>query len=440
MATKPGCPDPCLGKTCPDTKVVRLSPCVTRIDTYECRVCFVIIAGIIDEEAACGEPRQEWLVWPCSFWQCQKRLTGSEYIRNGTCVDCDPMPFPEEHVPHEGTPVRRRVRSEEQEWFVRNQFKKNHPGCECCKRVLIWDLGYYGTDLRNGANDEGMYVDTYRFQSMETIAVWYEEMGVPVDFVTGGSAQGLGFYTSFNEFDPDTVAVEEEFWTGNIHDYKLIIWPFPTADEDLDQEQLCAPDGDSPNRWLSTPCDQSDHQHLGGLPSWWETVSAGEWSGRVLMHTTSNTIGQTGAQARIGNAVNLFLNTLTDVHGMDIDPDIRTLDTDTLMEIVEEDLMEGVTSLRADTQNVNTIPAVIEGGDDLAIASGTLRTGADWCADGEGEVVEGTWAAMQRKKVFKDNDHIVDFVISSGSLFVPGDSTNRRRFFENLINVPLDND
>jgi hypothetical protein len=137
------------------------------------------------------------------------------------------------------------------------------------------------------------------------------------------------------QFDPNTDAVDLEYWTGNIQDYKLIIWRCPFSDETLWEDYLIEQGGDCDDD-LNACQDEfhtPDSRHIfGGLPDWWEDVAEGTWQGRVVIllegeeivtpnleFPSSNT--DLGSGTRTMSA--LFVNTLADVTGMELDVSLR---------------------------------------------------------------------------------------------------------------------
>jgi hypothetical protein len=121
--------------------------------------------------------------------------------------------------------------------------------CCCEKKVLIW--------LNNShINTSADYIDDVR-----TV---FEDMGLTVD--TEGGTDGTPY-------------------SGNIHDYKLILWPF-VEDE----------------------------------PSWWSEIEDNNWSGRLHYTTEHDTIaGGSGGS-------NEFANSLSGTTGLSVIDDNDSLD------------------------------------------------------------------------------------------------------------------
>ena len=321
--------------------------------------------------------------------------------------------------------------------------KRHNPGCNCCGDVLVWDLG-----VQSGGWD-----GTYTFQNWTNLAEFFESIDVSVDFVTGASDQEDSFFLDNPDFDPYTTAVEDENWSGNIFDYKLIYWPYPAADEDLTAGHYCSQDANDV-AWHQPGV--ANHEFFGGVPDWWESIATGAWKGRVVWVTEGNA-GNSFLVATRGLAVNLFLNSLSDVHGLELDethyqwpfgpnPNLQT--------IWDVDLTEGV----------NDFPPIIYPATRIMFAGGVsgaarfdeLADGTDqfldisveWCEkdfeDEETLELIGTVAARSTigKPQGADQETVipVDFVIFQHQIMRSitfEDSESFGQLHRNLFEVPV---
>jgi hypothetical protein len=331
---------------------------------------------------------------------------------------------------------------------------------------LIWDLGstYTSSPAFGQPRARG-----YRFFDWSLVQRWFEEgleeeVGskspkYPVDFVTGGATQDLGFYSDAG-FDPYEYAVEEGFWTGDIQDYDLIIWPRPTDDTDLDgSSQPCPGPCIQPTEiWHETRANAPDHEHFGGLPDWWDEIERGDWNGRLMFITGANArAGELSFDfnplGQIGYASNLFINTLVDTHGMIVDVDPMdtsgwfTDDTFEFMEVQEPriadaDLMEGVDYLWP-----MYYTSEVSGGETLLQSDdhgNQITTGPPWCRTDEDPGFTQDYDIMQRNRVEFEDGAIVDFVIAATPDIVPHTENaapsvlrSFKQFYFNLMEVPL---
>jgi hypothetical protein len=293
---------------------------------------------------------------------------------------------------------------------------------------------------------------------------WFEEKGrkYPVDFVTGGAHQGLGYYQGNSEFDPYEYAVEEGFWTGDIRDYDLIIWPFPADDTDLDGVSLPCPYCVEPTEvYHRTQNGEPDHQFWGGVPDWWEIIERGEWNGRLMWITGANARkGQYSFHFNplglIGYASNLFLNTLTDTHGMLVNVD--AMDTSGWQEDEPPNTFHPVEEPRIDDSidlmdKVDTLwpleyTAEVTGGETLVQSDGEgnqIVTSPFWCDSESDATFTHDYDIVQRNRVeFEDTGNITDFIIAGTANIVPQrmpddveQTRSFKQFYFNLMEVPL---
>ena len=354
-------------------------------------------------------------------------------------------------------------------------FKRHNPGCNCCNRVLVWDVGYYDTRLEEGG---GAYEQGYTFTDFTLLQEWLENDEelldslahdkIGIDFVTEGAMQGFGFYEGSPNFDSYGQAVDDGFWTGDINDYQLIIWPHPTSDDDLDTDAspcIWCEDGTTfeTHAIPTTPPNLPDHPLAGGLPEWWGDVATGKWTGRMLWVTSGNSRGETDAY--LGYNQNLFLNTLASTHGMTVDP--FALDEHTTEPSPSAggglDILSGVSAFPATGTTTK-----ISGGQDLLLASGGqyIRTSPPWCRfvqtgddltdgngdgkpdSGEGEgVYESGFPCAQRSIQVKlqgtgNETAYVDYIIFATDSVVAFDEDvgdNLKKFYLNLVKKPVTN-
>lgn len=325
-------------------------------------------------------------------------------------------------------------------------FKKNNPGCNCCqKRVLIWDLGRYD-ELQSG----GQTYHYFDFIDYALLQEYFEDEEIAVDHVTGGSPQQRYFYSGNPGFDPYGNAVENGFWTGDINDYGLIIYPFPVASEDLDgSSQPCPfclqPDGAT----LVTAEQVPDHLYWGGTPDWWEDVATGAWEGRILFQSAHNS-SQTPT-ASLGYASNVFLNTLSDVTGMTIDAGARDISSTSRTEPTVSNLLDITAGM---TVAPSARAAPITGGDVVVTATHFVRTVPAWCVFQFGGTTVNNFASVSRNIVSKqqpittvqgeETQEIarVEYLIATTRLYpFPSDSLaikdSLKKFYLNLMQLPI---
>jgi len=331
--------------------------------------------------------------------------------------------------------------------------KKNNPGCDCCaKRVLIWDVGFYDERTVDG---ETCHI--FNFTDYSILQELLEEEKIAVDHVTGGSPQPWGFYAGNSSFDPYTTAVDNKFWTGNIHDYSLVIFPWPADDSELDAVSqpcpLCTPD-QQPQ--MLTADGVPDHLYWGGVPDWWDEVADGTWSGRILYRSSASNFSF-NFDADIGYTTGAFINTLTDLHGMEIDLGAAdrsqaTGRTPTLT--VGLDILKDVTQFPPPGRS-----QTISGGETVAVThvDHAIRIDPPFCdRPSAGSTSDSAFPYIQRNIVKKtvpvgsgDAEKIIDvyveFIISGGRIEPTEDDSevvreSMKQFYKNLheleVNAP----
>jgi hypothetical protein len=349
-------------------------------------------------------------------------------------------------------------------------FKKNHPGCNCCGRVLIWDVGRQYHFV--GGFDP--HEHRYDFFDWNYVKEWLEDAGFAVDFVTGGSFQGPGFYIGSPDFDPYTENSAERFWTGNIFDYDLVILPFPAASTDLDTISEPCPFCDHRGERHTTPFGLPDHEYLGGLPDWWTDVASGLWRGRLVVITGTNHSFSDGSAfyvAGYGYTSSLFINAFlaadmgleADTFGQDgADPGggVTVESAPDLMQPIYID--DSGKIVKPDT--VGATELVL---DDFPLGEGTAITGGEMLVEYTGEfarqntpefcetsqsvpyLYDESYPVAERNTVQKphpsgDGTFIpVDYVMVGTNAIIPTpDQTDEERdslraFYLNLASVPL---
>lgn len=256
--------------------------------------------------------------------------------------------------------------------------KKNNPGCACCGRVLVWDMG--DPSLNNytvpGNDTETFFGDFTQFKEAiddGVLPLRHEaedgEEYSAVDFATGSVFPDSNFWgvhgeteTEFNDevetcygrariqpagnsgsdgeihwvtyirktqgeevvsfvefdlpdgysvvedqgeycitgigedtcpvdfdtesrFNPETDGVDLDYWSGDISDYRLIVWRMPLANS----QRVLAYDIGCGVEFPGSFCDIFNFENLyvfGGEPSWLAEILTGRWSGRLVIVTS----------------------------------------------------------------------------------------------------------------------------------------------------------
>lgn len=302
------------------------------------------------------------------------------------------------------------------------------PGCNCCDRMLIWDLGIPVLD----ASD-------FSFLNFTRLAEVYDDLGIGLDFVTGEADPPNSFYAVNPGWDPYVAAVEQGNWTGDIRDYKVILWPFPLSAQNLDELNTpCTTEVRYP-----TPAGTADHPLFGGLPQWWTDLEDGLWEGRLVWLTGGNSVEEEGADL-MGYASNTFLNTLVDQHGMTMNASALSDQTafTNVGQVVESDLTDGMVDIP-----LQEITSSIDGGETFLLEGSVgvdLRTDPSWCINAsEGSFISNYPIGQRNRVLFPQvgtSLRTVDFVIlMTSALFsrTVAPSENDQRFFRNLFRAPI---
>ena len=317
--------------------------------------------------------------------------------------------------------------------------KKNNPGCNCCERVLVWDMGRRRNvyEQYDPANDR--YLFSYNMN--ETKEGFFGsgpdgvDYAIPPELIpqSAGGPLGREFWPQNPGYSPyaDHSALED-FWTRDIYDYKLIYWYLPQDDTDLDRtsgQGVCP----TPADFLTTPDGHPDHPYMGGLPRWWDDVASGDWVGRIVFQTYGSY--SSGRLSELSS--NVFINTLAATHGMSIEIDFTPAFSGSGNRNVfvdnGTDLGVGVTGM---THSNNM--ARVTGGETIITAEVYVRP-ESWCQLFSGDESLFSVPYVQRNTVTIDVDftgYLKDFVLICGSL--AGDGYDK--FHSNLFDAPISND
>lgn len=138
--------------------------------------------------------------------------------------------------------------------------KKNNPGCDCCGDVLIWvkDNQYWDTlTLTQGLQAPASVVvgdaDGYYKWKFNDFTQAMEDVGARVDLVTNSN--------------PDN-------WTGNIKNYKLVLWLNPNRSPGCEYFDTPGCLSDSPPWWFAV-----NGKKVGGI----DTGELPTWTGRIVL-------------------------------------------------------------------------------------------------------------------------------------------------------------
>jgi len=333
--------------------------------------------------------------------------------------------------------------------------KKNNPGCDCCGRVLIWDMGFRRgsfegtfTTFQFGVNIG--YIFSYDNESNEWPQMFAEEtdkvdFAIPPEILNANVFGQFGapedhFWTSHPNYDPyDDYSSLENFWTRNVYDYKLIVWVLPQADFDLD-----ATGGGGtctslvPELLEQTNAGQPDHQYQGGKPAWYTDVTEGTWVGRLVIIGGYNAIGLSNFSS------NVFIDSLNEDTGMSVDTDIaRGAVGDKEHIVALSDLTEGVSSI----SNIAGA-AAIEGGEAIFSLNELFRD--QWCPPVPSATTRNIVAAARNTVTIDvDNvDYLKDYVVINNPIHpvknsgagARGSSVSQENFWGNCFTSPISND
>jgi len=188
--------------------------------------------------------------------------------------------------------------------------KRHAPGCNCCNRVLIWDLGVPITPTPWITFTSAPTQTATSFVNWTATRDAFRGVGVKTDFVLGepqpsqdfwgpiGTLDGDGtFFCPAGDWgpgiDPETDAVDLGHWSGDIFDYSLIIWRAPLSDAaPLGNQCGLVSNFSVFNDEGALPCPAMDANDslwvAGGRPSWYDAVFSGAWRGRIVVCLTNS--------------------------------------------------------------------------------------------------------------------------------------------------------
>ena len=343
--------------------------------------------------------------------------------------------------------------------------KRNNPGCQCCKRALIWDVGsrfitssevlYYWA--QKGAMDDAFEEENITLDRAVPYAL------LETSESSGGTFGG-NFWTNNSAFSPYDDPPEnddryDDYWTRNINDYRVIFWMSPFASTSTLNSGPCTPPfGTGRNGqpvFIEFALDDGlpDHEYAGGLPDWWDVVSSGAWEGRLIIFTGSNGRYPGGFE---GYHKNLFLSDsgvfdeigLSSSELYSLCGSINPPGTDqcgtTSMAAVGTDLTDGISKwpLQGDLNRV-------DGGQPLFRVGGYELCGGGWCNFAHtGLGCDWTVSARNRKTYTVDDiDYHKDFIVHTAGSGTASHATDSRRqsdpistanWYTNLYDVPIE--
>lgn len=349
--------------------------------------------------------------------------------------------------------------------------KKNNPGCNCCGRVLVWDMGV------PGLTSEGNPTHTV-FQDFSDLQAWSEDedgvVKIEVDFATGSAHPSSGFWGIMGEstgdpslpncpaswenetrFDPETDGVDLGYWTGDIDDYSHIFWSDPFSDGLRLLYDSCGlpPSSSCPN-W------SIDNRHVwGGQPSWLDKVINGSWSGRLVVLTHAVVRVAQGTTSTSNHASSEFLNQYDtgitcntifriiarDDEGEEVDVPATISDID-----LTKDVGSLLTSAQAASYEFTGGVGTSEITESFAIIDQEWGDWCDWANNGftNGDIddieVNDSETTCGLRRTFAKESGVVDLVFIDPDFVCPNTWTgntdydaDRRKFVENLLTVRL---
>lgn len=346
--------------------------------------------------------------------------------------------------------------------------KKNTPGCNCCGRVLIWDMGSgvsfdsinFGTEHTFFNDWEGLadWINGIGIAEAEDIPAWNSEES-KVDFALGNTQPPDDFWGHFegnsngcleqfpdpvSQFDPETDAVDLGYWTGDIRDYSLILWSTPFSDGrdlfeylaeiDPDNNDCNGPGG--PEDSVLCPQEHRDALWMwGGVPDWWQTIVNGEWSGRLVILLGGARAMRQSSHDPAAHFLNDYLSDTTEITADVSERTATASDSTPFADPEIEPLIEGVTQLAFGPIND------LVGGTPLFVRSVTLRHGCNISASGIhsatiNSVVRKTKMVGTEEGVRKKVEFVVCSVLSVISATSEEEDENKQ-FVINLFQKPL---
>jgi hypothetical protein len=346
--------------------------------------------------------------------------------------------------------------------------KTNAPGCNCCDRVLVWDMGVpFATPIEAGISTETQFADFGPQQAM------WSDLGVTADFALGSpkpsetfwgpmgpvADDGSGFQGrecptapgswGYSHFDPFVQGVDQGYWTGDVYDYTMLFWMFPLGTGE-DGWDVCFPGTNRVSTFHpNCPALQPDNWWVpGGEPAWYEDVFEGTWEGRVVLCTATRSSPATNNELFRGFSP-AWLNTLPEL-GLVLDHinyKLRAISASVLSPLLTtaiSDLTEGVGS---DISWINQ-PIIVPGADEEILFNGTIFISppSSPCTSVPLSAVANI--AGTRKLITKtvDNvDYYVELVnVDAGTVSAPpfphrnpGGPDSQIQFHKNLLGVPL---
>jgi hypothetical protein len=174
--------------------------------------------------------------------------------------------------------------------------KKHNPGCNCCGKVLIYDVGRPNVIVQledctpiayNTLFLNAKLIKQYLEEIDPSVEIHHVLVGEDLDTLTSSYYGTSDSNAKNHNFDPETEGVDLKYWSGNIEDYSLIYWAGPIADFDAtaDPGVDCLAHG---------PECPNNAYIKGGFPKWWDIIKSvtndgtNKWRGRLIITGSDN--------------------------------------------------------------------------------------------------------------------------------------------------------